>query len=285
MIIGWEESVNELRTRYQRIIEKKGSNPTWAYHKIKDSSQLVSPTIPFVGKKYFEQPYKVLVYASAENLNEYDGYLDDDELAINRHRTYFEDTKESRFFPIVHMAPMDGGALSTVVYFLMKELMNIEDMKPVELYEKICFANYGKYAAEFDEKGEKNSDNKDYAGNKCKLDESKEFIQVDMEVLKPDYIIMIKRMLEEGEQRSFLDSIRGEIKIIPIMQINAQNTNFHIKKYDQTGFENIDESVKQWFEMIDEERTGKGRIQGGTKQYFKSVFSYLEKVMKNDVIK
>lgn len=27
----------------------------------------------------------MLVYASAENLNKYEGHLDDDELAINRH--------------------------------------------------------------------------------------------------------------------------------------------------------------------------------------------------------
>ena len=84
----------KLRKLYTQIFASKNHKPSWAVHKItpEHAHELIHCPIPFVGKNYGKQNTKILLYASAENLTGYNGYLDDDQYAINRHRDFFEES-------------------------------------------------------------------------------------------------------------------------------------------------------------------------------------------------
>lgn len=175
----------ELLRRYKDIMDKRGNKPDWAVHRVdKDgnrTNELIPCTIPFVGKYYAEQPVKVLVYASAENLRTYKGgvpLLGDDvngnkidgieipkeaKNVYNRHRAafdYWDDWNKlgngtsERFFPYVHLGPMETGCLATAAYYIMQRLyahhgMDFDkSMQPREFLETIAFANFGKYSIE-----------------------------------------------------------------------------------------------------------------------------------------
>lgn len=69
----WYELTNELQKTYREISRAKENNPQWAVHKTSNTQELVHCPIPFVGKRYADQPVKVLLYASAENLSNYKG--------------------------------------------------------------------------------------------------------------------------------------------------------------------------------------------------------------------
>ena len=58
--------MQNLINKYNEIMEKNTEADKWAVHKKNDQSSLVKCTIPFIGKNYFEQDVKILVYASAE---------------------------------------------------------------------------------------------------------------------------------------------------------------------------------------------------------------------------
>ena len=126
----YDTIVSNLLEAYREI--SKNNTPNWAVHKRRFPDELVKPTIPFVGKHYLEQPKKILVYASAENLADYysgnikycDRYwLDADATAEQRHRKCFDDPlfqdKENPFFPHVHISPMNNGCLATAVYYII----------------------------------------------------------------------------------------------------------------------------------------------------------------------
>lgn len=101
----------QLREIYKQIFVSRKNEPTWATHKINigHTHELIHCPIPFVGKNYSKEETKILLYASAENLAGYTGYLDADEDAINRHRNSFEwsVTKGDSFFPNVHIQPIN----------------------------------------------------------------------------------------------------------------------------------------------------------------------------------
>lgn len=236
-----DEKVNNLKNRYCEIFEDKANRKAnrlddWAVKK-RGTSDLVYPTIPFVGKNYFEETHKkVLVYASAENLASYCKgksfeHIDDEEYVWNRHRhrNKFDETKKD-FFPDIHIEPMSDGSLATaVLYICIKLGMDIpDDITPDEFYEMIAIANYCKFSI----KGEKNID---YAYDKNKLKCSEEYVKADLDVLKPDYIILPKTIYYNSF-KSFICDYAKDIMCIPIMQINPTTINCHInKKYERRG--------------------------------------------------
>ena len=219
---------------YREIFSKKENQPTWAVHKTGSPDELVHPTIPFVGKNYLEQPKKILVYASAENLADYyvdengennweDNWLDNDKKAENRHRGCFEEPSFQEghlFFPHVHLEPMNNGCLATVVYYIASKLLGVKYENPKEFYETIAFGNYGKFSIETQlqetfrkkpsltskEKKSLKKDktmkkfNKDYAGNGDLLSVSNEFIKADLKILQPDIIIMPKSIYKTNKK-------------------------------------------------------------------------------------
>lgn len=237
---------DNLLNSYRSI--KQSNSPEWAVHKKSSPDELVSPTIPFVGKQYLGHSKKILVYASAENLSNYHiGYndrdwLDDDKIAENRHRWCFdnEEFQGSRKLPYVHLGPMEDGGLLTAVMYIAEKLC-CEPIKSVaSFYESIAFGNFGKYSIETElqkrlrltenptsdtikaltKELRGKASNKDYAKQSEYLLESFPYIRADIEILKPDYIIM-----PNVSDNGFIDSIKGHAKIIRISQINGTVIN------------------------------------------------------------
>lgn len=241
------ETERTLLREYQKIHNnQKDEIAKWAVHKIRTDKkdETVVPTIPFIGKRYFEQDKRILVYASAENLANYcygeisdRPWLDDDEKAGNRHRLCFDNQEaQTKVIPYVHCGPMDTGLLLTAVMYLVWKLniSDISNISPREFCETICFGNYGKYSIETKEQERKRKGNDkkrlnkniDYAGNIDLMSASHSFIETDIKELKPDYIILPATMYNSAKK--FIDSIKGTAKIIPIMQMLASNVNNHI---------------------------------------------------------
>lgn len=255
----------ELLEAYRRIFAERKNEPDWAVKKHTsscESEELVHCTIPFIGKAYSEQKTKILIYASAENLRGYDGYLDNDEEAVNRHRNFFNDSsKRDRFFPNVHIQPFDNGYLTIIaLYIYLKKCQNIEQMKPAEFLERISFANYGKYTIE-------SSTNTDYAKDPKKLAASHEYIAQDLKILRPDVIVMPGTIYHTD--RDFVDRHKGNAEIIPIYQINDRNINFRISRYAPADINNLHSVVFDWYRNLKDNRTTDN---------FLSVFTYLDEI-------
>lgn len=269
-----------LLNEYKEIFKSKNNKPNWAVHKVAEGHQdeLVHCSIPFVGKQYVGQKIKILVYASAENLSGYEGHLDCDEYAINRHRNCFEKTKDSEvtFFPNVHIRPMEDGCLAIVALYTLLKLQEVGDIKPADFFEMIAFANYGKYTVS-------SKTNEDYAGIADMLKESHNYIRKDVGLLQPNYIIMPKTIYQTDCK--FIEEIKGNAVILPIYQINAGNINRWIKKYviarNEARKEESDlpDLVRKWYHEIS--RTGLSGISGKTYENFLYVFNYMDDVIQN----
>ncbi len=242
----YEQIINELLDDYRKI--QQAGLPKWAVHKIREGkrSEMVVPTIPFVGKYYAEQEKRILVYASAEVLTDYccgeetnRPWLDDDTQAENRHRKCFEESflNATPFFPNVHITPMNRGSLATAVMYLAGIIRGETVDEPRAFYETIAFGNYGKFSIETEYqrivrenpnlsdrealKKEKKNINKDYAGNISFLSDSHEYIRSDIERLKPDYIIM-PSVNDKAFLNSILNSSTKKIETIEIYQMGSR---------------------------------------------------------------
>lgn len=266
-----------LQKIYREIFASKGNEPTWAAHKVSlgHTHELIHCPIPFVGRKYTQQEVKILLYASAENLTGYDGYLDADEDAVNRHRNFFEwsTVKADTFFPNVHIQPVNDGCLPIVALYLYMKFHTVDWITPAEFLEKIALANYCKYTIQPDMTNGR-AKNQDYASDKELLSQSHAYIKADIEVLKPDYIIMPKMIY--WADREFIDQVKGSARIIPIYQMNARNINLRIKKYSHTAVTELSPVLSEWYNHL--EANG---IKGKTKENFLSVFAYLDDVFQN----
>lgn len=292
-----ELSVKKLLEAYDAIRRERGNNPEWAVHKRNSPAELVRCTIPFVGKRYGEQSARLLVYASAENLSGYypgnarewvGDWLDDDRQAENRHRRCFESPelqqKKNPFFPHVHLEPMNNGCLATAVYYIASRLFGAEPAQPRDFYETIAFGNYGKYSIETDfqrslrlgaEQGGRKA-NIDYAGKTELLAQSHDFIRADIEVLRPELIILPASVYKADAE--FIDSVRGGAAILPIYQMNARVINQYIApNYPAYDVEKLSPAVKLWYSELCE-----GGMTGKSKENYRSVFTYLDNAMENN---
>lgn len=137
LLMKQEDIVEKLLNRYELIFEELCSDgkPDWAVRKKSNPDLFVHPTIPFVGKNYIEQDKKILIYASAENLTSYQGHLDDDDLvAKDRHRYYYNKSHD-RFFPDVHIQPMQDGCLMNVLRYVCEKFEIAIPEEPKEMLE------------------------------------------------------------------------------------------------------------------------------------------------------
>lgn len=267
------QAVAALSDRYQLTFKSSQGNPSWAYRKISKTEEPIHPPIPFVGKHYFDQPIKILLYASAENLRGYNGYLDDDLFALHRHRYYFDQSiKEPQtFFPWVHIAPINNGALVLCAAHILSRLTELPDMNPSDFLETIAFGNYGKYTL----RPEGGTRNIDYAAQKKKLDVSKPYVAADLEILKPDYIIMVGTSYHgTGAQKDFVDSHADGAKIIPIYQITPTTVNSPnlFRKHPPIDKTRLHPTLIRWLDHFHA-----GAVSGAN---FMSVFSYLDHVLQ-----
>lgn len=291
---GFDNTVQKLLYEYRRLQGLLGNNPDWAVHKRTKPTELVHCTIPFVGKNYFAQTKRILVYASAENLSTYDrkhldywegSWLDDDSKAENRHRKCFDESNTADFFPNVHIAPMNNGCLATAVYYLTLKCGFVGDSTPREFYEKISIANYGKYSIETEQQnaerlniiGQKLSrSNIDYASNLSLLEASHPFIKADLELLRPDIIILPGSVYKAD--RKFIDAHKGDARVIGICQMNTGVINRTIApnpRFPQCELELLPASVKLWYDHLE-----KDGMVNKSKHNYLSVFSYLDDKLK-----
>ena len=263
---------------YKQIFSGRMNEPAWAVHKTtpNHTRELIHCSIPFVGKYYHQEKTKVLLYASAENLSDYcrkrQDYLDCDDYAVNRHRNSFDSSvlNPNVFFPDVHIQPINDGCLAIVALYVYLKFQSIDKISPSEFLEKISFANYGKYTITPEKQ------NRDYASDPNYLKASHAYIKNDIKILVPDYIIMPKAIY--WADRDFIDSIKGNAKIIPIYQINARNINLRIKNYPRTALRELHPELMEWYAHL-----GSNGISGKTKENFLSIFGYLDDVVQSQM--
>lgn len=242
---------------------------TWAQNKISNPQEFVSPTIPFVGRDYTKQRTKIFLYASAENLSDYKGWLDNDVIAINRHRVWFDSSAEKKFFPNVHIAPISDGSLLMVLRYICEKLAIDMPTTPKEFLEAIAFANFGKFSIRTD------SSNIDYAQDRTKLDCCMPYIQRDLEILQPDIIVMFQTIY--SAERAKIDVLKGTAKIIPIKQINARTVNTNLKKhYALKNEEELSPVIREWYDI---QHFHENKFTNKTHHNFLSVFTYLDSIL------
>ena len=211
--------------------------------------------------------------------------LDNDQIAINRHRWCLDNqNSEMAYFPNVHIQPMNNGTLATAAMYLVSRLSDCTFDSARDFYEKIAFGNYGKFSLETEYQRNKRTGtgaigrrtNIDYPTREPNLlHASHPFLRADIEVLRPDYIIMPKSIYLHD--RNFMDSIKGNAKIIGIHQMNARVINTHIApnkridhNYKQYSVNELDVPIQKalpWINRISPEK-------------YAYVFGYLDTLIK-----
>jgi len=234
------------------------------------------------------------VYASAENLEGYypgndkgwlGAWLDDDSQAMNRHRKCFDEStkQDDPFFPHVHLGPINNGCLSTEVLYIASKVYDVGSVTPREFYESIAFGNYCKYSRESElQENIRNGrgavgskSNNDYADDDKLLGESHDFVRADIETLKPDIIIVPDTIYKYD--REFISEIIGDIRVIPIYQINPRVINRHIaKKYPLYDIGLLHPTVQNWYDKLNKEG-----MNGKNKENYMYIFSYLDSILNN----
>ncbi len=280
----YEQAGQKLKDEYSRHFSN-GNIPNWAAKKQSNKSEAIHCAIPLVGKNYYNQPYRFLLYASAENIDENSNYsiLDNDTLAINRHRKLFEDTKNDdyRFYPSVHIQPISDGALLLAALYIVSKIapeMVTDSLMPADFIEMISLGNYGKFTIErkskkCDDTGKIiSSANKDYASKRELLNASENYIKTDLDILKPTHIIM-PTTIYNTVNRDFLSKyIKDDIKFIGIYQINARNINGCIKSKGSARQESeLTTLIRNWYNNI-----SSGGFRGKTFENLLYMFSYLD---------
>lgn len=270
-----ENLTEKLKAEYQRIFTE--SQPDWAVKKL-NQTEIVHPAIPFVGKNY--EKHRILVYASAENLAKYDGYLDIDSNAIGRRRGTLDSKKAKPIFPNIHIQPIDDGSLLLVSAYIASKLdSEIEiNENPYDFIENIAADNFGKFSIH-----SKKKKNVDYARDIDYLKHSFDYIKADIDILKPEILIIPKSIydtIRKNDKDYGIYSImkRDIAQRVPIYQINARNVNNRkcISKFPQTKPK---EPFLSWHKKLD--KVESAGIKGKTNQNFYSVYTYLDECIKH----
>ena len=144
-------------------------------------------------------------------------------------------------------------------------------MDPSDFLEMIAFGNYGKYTI-CPEKGTRNID---YAAQEKKLNFSQPYVAADLEILKPDYIIMVGTIYHgAGAQKAFVDNACGHAKIIPIYQITPTTINSPnlFRKHLPLEAAKLHPTLLRWLDHFHA-----GAVSGAN---FMSVFPYLDHVLQ-----
>ena len=214
---------------------------SWDYNKT-PLKKPFPPSIPFIGRNYHQASKKIVLYASAENLAHYERKPETvpkflcDERVWNRHR---EANLEGwdKFFPRLHIGPVENGSLLCAVLFIC-DYLNLDFPKEPNLFlEKLVVGNVGKFSIAVDKTKEKNGINVDYAGNMNFLGTSLPFFQMDLEILRPDFLILPKTMYTHQEVKNAVSTILPEATIIPVPQFNSTVVNIHLKRNEKAGFQ------------------------------------------------
>ncbi len=214
-----QENTEKLIHLYKNTFRKE-EQPSERYYQTK-------PTIPWVGDHYGE--HRILIYASAENLS--CDYIKRNEppfkteKAFNRHIFFWSEKAEGK----IGIEPFDSGGLRLVGIMCLRKL-GFEVLEKGDITSYIAVANLSKFSL----KG--NGNNVDVK-TKRDMKPSCNYLQIDLEVLKPNLIInasgmwgkWLKEIFEEfapvinlyqytKNQRAF-HNLRGEISDLQVQEL------------------------------------------------------------------
>lgn len=226
---------DELQSIYKELY-REDIFPEWGVKRI-TTGEVIPPSIPFIGNDYYSSLWKIVVYASAENLTHYEKdnprkLLESDD-AWNRHRIIFDEYKKSKkssFFPCFHIAPVENGGLLCALQYVRFLLGLDTNLSPYRLSEISSFANFGKFSISSKLTAGKNSD---YAGNKSKLALSIPYFTADLMVLKPDVLILPHVILRDKLVKQTIDEVIPNAVVLGLMQCNPRVMNFHLRDYEK----------------------------------------------------
>lgn len=262
---------NELKEKYNNIFELDRNIPNWGVRK-KSIDENIHPATPFVGKTY--ERTKLLLYASAENLTYYeknsnDKRFDDDNAAIIRRQL-----RSGNYFPDIYISPVSDGSLLIVVAYILDKLnIKLNYSTPFEFIENIAIDNFCKFSI----KSQNKSKNKDYAADKEKLKFSYDYVRSDLEILKPNILILPKKIYDHIEVREIIKLTLPNCLVLPLYQINAGNINRIIaKKYKKKEKNDIQETQRKWQSQLS------NGIKGKTNENFYSVYTYLDEILERE---
>lgn len=219
------------------------------------------PSIPFIGNSYFKTNPRIMLYASAENLTY---TLEHPNCGINsltlqeqsnRHFNYYVKRHQNRNkYPDIHMRPIKVGGLLLAARFLAEcKYPGTFPEGIFEFMDRICCGNIGKFSLA-------TRKNSDYAGDFNHLADSVPYIINDIEVLKPELVILpltSLRALNRSDSAiaKQLTSLLQGIDHIGIYQVNQRVINgaisSWIKKKPQQHLAAQYSWVSDWSERID----------------------------------
>ena len=202
---------HQIEEEYKEIYLRQGS-PGWAVH--------IEPAIPFVGNNYHKSQKKVLIYGSAENLT----YLSGQTITDNNYRRNREVVDELGYFKTIHIAPItDGSLLTAARYILSKKGYDKSfSIHPRNFIEQVAVVNFCKFSIDPGDSGI----NIDYASKLRYLENSFDYVEKDLEFLKPDIIIIPRSTYKLATIKRKLSTRQREI--VSIYQTNLRVINRYL---------------------------------------------------------
>jgi len=276
-----DELSTNLLKRYKEIFSQSDL-PDWAVEN-KANGGIVTPSIPFVGDSYNKCRNKVLIYASAENLTYYEygessNSLLESELSWNRRR-YSLGINRDKFFPDIHIAPINnGGLISTVAFICHKYgLLDVQE-DPYNFIESLAVDNICKYSIKTTDKA--STKNIDYIKNTGKMNSSLQYIESDLKILKPDYIFMPVSAYDVSEIQKIIKKILPSATVVPMYQLTSTVVNCHISpNFSRDEIKNIKKmtprKIQDWIDKI----VLNGLKKDGMYIYFSDVLERAERVL------
>jgi len=204
-------SINKIE---QKLLD--GYKTVFRHHDFPDWAYQYYPPIPHVGNRVDKKNVRCIVYGSAENLK----YTRDrPDAEINsleeeqwyRHRYY---RKYDKYFPFVHIEPINNGSLLIVARYILALLGYDKTFsnEPKEFIEEITVGNFGKYSID-------HKTNIDYADKYKCLKYSMDYVLTDIDSIKPDIIILPKRIYDfQSVRKKLIPSLIHGSVIIPTYQ-------------------------------------------------------------------
>lgn len=231
----------ELLKKYKNIYSENHP-PKWAYD--------LKPPIVFVGDRYTEKKAKVLVYASAENLNaamqQDDDHPNHKDLKKRenvdnqwiRHRFFYDNFKKEKDNTFIGIMPIDNKSLLLITKYILDRLgygqFFSNDL--TDLLNEISVGNFCKFSIE-DKK------NIDYARDYNKLKYSISYVTADIQTLNPNIVILPQTI--HNSIGSDLNRCLSKKKVIKIYQITPLVINVQIAKYLKVNNLHINPRIKE----------------------------------------
>lgn len=217
------------------------------------------PAIPFIGKQYQNMSPKIISYASAENLSD---YYDKDLKPLdsifhqlepmdqfNRARYYY--SNYSSDFPHIHIEPFNSGNQLLITRHILTKLgyNSCFETDPFGFIEQIVAANPGKFSIA--SKG-----NKDYASDPQKMRLSINYIQEDLNLLKPNIVILPGTIFKTIDKIKKWKTMISEanlhsvyfVQIVQLSSLNNPQINREINGLPHPDL--YEEPYGSWFDLL-----------------------------------